>query len=158
MIIKGIAHWAKVVGEPQPGYDKTKREWSLDLEIDADTKKLLAKEGLGPKIKLSKDGEYEYLSFKRPEFRKDGTPAKPIRIVDAQKNAWPADTKIGNGSVVNVSFVINETEYNGKKHKKPGIIAIQVLKLVEYEGGEREDFEAYPSDETGAETWGEDSE
>ena len=146
MIINGIAHWAKVVGKPQPGYDKSVLEWSMDLEISKDVKKQLAKEGLGHKIKTSKDGEYEYISFKRKAVKTDGTPSKPIRIVAADgKTAWD-DRKIGNGSNVNVSFVVNEVPYGGKTHKKPGIIAIQVLNLVPYEGGSQDEFEDYTSD------------
>lgn len=151
MIIQGIAHWAKIVGDPQPGYDKSKLEWSLDLEIDADTKKKLTKEGLGPKIKTSKDGEYDFLAFKRPAVRSDGTPSKPIKVVGPDGKT-PFTQKIGNGSVLNVSFLINETKYQGKTHLKPGILAVQVAKHVAYEG-RGDDFEAIPVDSDGNEDW-----
>lgn len=152
MIIQGIAHWAKIVGKPQPGYDKSKKEWSLDLEINDEVKKQLVDLGLKAKIKEHDDG-YKYITFKRPAVRSDGTEAKPIRIVDHKKAEWDGKTLIGNGSVVNVSFVVNETEYQGKTFKKPGIISVQVVKLVPYES-KGEDFPEY--NEEGAEDWSQD--
>jgi hypothetical protein len=159
LIIQGIAHWAKIVGDPQPGYDKTQKEWSLDLEIDEATIEKLKEVGLGHKVKTSKgDSPYTFIQFKRKALKKDQAtgqmvPAKPIKIVDAQKRAWD-ETLIGNGSLLNVSFMVNEVPYNGRIHLKPGIVGVQVVKLVEYEG--REDFEEYPVDDDGNEDWSQD--
>lgn len=151
MLLQGTALWAKVIGDPQPGYDKSKREWSIDVVIDEKTKARLEAEGLGPKIKTNKEGE-DYIAFKRPEFRKDGSPSKTIEIVGPDTKPWTGG-KIGNGSVVKVSYLINETTYQGKKHLKPGLLKMQVVKHVPYEG--REDFDAVPVDENGDESWGE---
>lgn len=158
MIINGTAYWAKIVGEPQTGYDKTQKEWSLDLgNLTDETVAKLEEVGLGPKIKRD-EKRGAYISFKRKSLKKDPTtgnmiPAKPIKIVDAHKRDWDGKTLIGNGSELNVSFVVNETEYNKKKFKKPGVIAVQVVKLVEYEGGDREEFPEYNDDSDG---WSED--
>lgn len=153
MIIQGHAFWAKIVGEPQPGYDKNTKEWSMDLSINDDTVKKLKAEGLGPKIKNKQDDRGNFISFKRKQVRADGSFSKPIPIKDAKGQDWDGKTLIGNGSLVNVMCVINETEYQGKKHLKPGIIKVQVVKLVEYEGGDREDFPEYNED--GQEVWAE---
>lgn len=152
MIIQGIAHWAKIVGEPQPGYDKSKKEWSLDLEVNADTKELLTKVGLGHKVKMVKSGEYEYITFKRPELKSDGKPSKPIRIAGPDTKPW-SGAKIGNGSVLNVSFVVNEVPYQGKIHKKPGIIAVQVVKHVPHESGDEFEAVEVEVDTDGNEDW-----
>jgi hypothetical protein len=53
---------------------------------------------------------------------------------------WDGKTKIGNGSKVNVKFVINDVPYGGKVWKKPGILGVQVVDLVPYEGGDYEEF------------------
>lgn len=151
MIINGICFWAKVVGAAQPGYDKTKKEWSIDVSISKETKDVLVKEGLKSKIKNKGDDRGDFISFKRKEVRNDGTLSKPIRIVDNAKREWDQTVLIGNGSEVNVSFMINDYEYNGVAGKKPGLIAVQVVKLVPYEGGEYEEFATY--DENGTETW-----
>lgn len=111
------------------------------------------KEGLKAKIKNKGDDRGDFISFKRKEIRSDGVTAKPIRVVDNLKKLWDQEVKIGNGSEVNVSFVVNEYTYNGTTGKKPGLIAIQVVKLVPYEGGNHEDFATY--DEEGNETWDE---
>jgi hypothetical protein len=130
MLIKGIAKWAKVIGEPSWGYENKFREWSIDVYIDEDTVKKLKAEGLSEKIKDKGNGPY--ISFKRKELKKDGTPNQPIRVVDHHGEAWDK-RKIGNGSTVNVNFVINEY--------KPGqnnanILSMQVWDYVSYEGGE----------------------
>lgn len=151
MIIQGTAFWAKVVGPAQPGYDKTQKEWSIDVAISKEVKEQLVKEGLKAKIKNKGDDRGDFISFKRKEIRADGTPSKPIRIVDGEKRDWDQKVLIGNGSTVNVSFMVNDYTYNGAAGKKPGLIAIQVVKLVPYEGGDHEDFATY--DETGTETW-----
>lgn len=153
MIIKGKAYWAKIVGDPQPGYDKTQKEWSIDLSIDEATKALLKKEGVGSKVKNSDDVRGDYITFKRKAIRQDGEPAKPIRVVGLgpdKKGLWDK-TLIGNGSEVNVSFVINEGTYNLKPYKKPSIIAVQVVNLVPYEGKD-DGFDSYTG-EDGAENW-----
>jgi len=130
MLIRGKAKWAKIIGEPAWGYKNAHKEWSIDVYIDADTEKKLIAEGLKPKIKDKGDGSY--ISFKRRELKLDGTPNQPIRVVDHHGNAWD-NRRIGNGSVVNVNFAINEY---GKGEKSANILSLQVWDLVEYSGGE----------------------
>lgn len=162
MIIQGTAYWAKIVGDPQPGYDKTQKEWSIDVgNLDDETVQKLKAEGIGNKVKNKGDDRGNFISFKRKALKKDQAtgqmvPSKPIKIVDAQKREWDGKTLIGNGSTVNVSFVINDVPYNGKNFRKPGIIAVQVVKLVDYEGGQREEFPEYNDD--GSDNWDADSE
>jgi len=130
MLIQGKAKWAKIIGEPTWGYQNKFKEWSVDVYVDGDTVKKLKAEGLGSKIKDKGNGEY--ITFKRKELKADGTPNQPIRVVDHRGQAWD-NRKIGNGSTVNVNFVINEY--------KPGennanILSLQVWDLVPFEGGE----------------------
>lgn len=130
MLIRGKAKWAKVIGDPVWGYENTFKEWTTDVEIDEDTVERLKKEGLGDRIKDKGDGPF--VRFSRKELKADGSPNKPIRIVDAKGNPWNGE-KIGNGSVVNVNFAINEY----KKGKfSMNILALQVWDHVPYNGGD----------------------
>jgi hypothetical protein len=158
LIIQGTAYWAKIVGAPQPDYNKTGKEWTMDVgNLSKDTIKRLKEEGLGPKIKNKGDDREFFIQFKKKSVKSDGTAAQPIEIVDAQTNPWDGQTKLGNGTIVKVMFMVNETEWpqgSGKKFRKPGIIKVQVLKHVPYEGGEFEEFESYTS-EDGHDDWSE---
>lgn len=129
MLIQGRAKWCKVLGAPVDGYEKKFREWSLDVYVDDKTAAKLKDEGLNLKDK----GNGQYITFKRKELKANGEPNQPIRVVDAQGNAWNPKTKIGNDSVVNVNFAINEFK---PKQFAANILSLQVWDLVEYEGGE----------------------
>jgi hypothetical protein len=139
LLIRGKAKWAKVLGEPVWGYENKFKEWSIDVYVDEETEKRLKAEGLGSKLKDKGNGTY--ITFKRKELKQDGSPNQPIRIVDHKGEAWNPKQKIGNGSIVNVNFAINEF---GKNQKSANILSLQVWELVKYEGGEfptREDNE-----------------
>lgn len=148
MLIQGKAKWAKVLGAPHDGYEGKFKEWSIDVYVDDETVAKLKAVGLGPKLKDKGNGEY--ITFKRKELKKDGTPNQPIRVVDCGGENWNPKTKIGNGSTVNVNFALNEF--------KPGdfnanILSLQVWDLVAYEGGE------FPTkDAVTGEDWSEETE
>lgn len=151
-MIRGTAYWAKVFGEPQPGYDPSKTEWTIDVTVDAEARAVLEELGVADKINSpthNKRGEprntphasgQEYITFTRNGTKSDGSPAKHIRVVDRKKREWDPETLIGNGSEVAVKFVINEGEYRGKPWRKPGIIEIMVLNLEEYGEDEFDQF------------------
>ena len=129
MLIQGKIRWAKIVGEPSWGYKNAHKEWSCDLFVDDATIAKLKAEGLKDRLKDKGDGTF--ITFKRRELKADGTPNKPIRIVDSKGQPWDG-RKIGNGSVVNVNFAINEFS---KTEKNVNILSLQVWELVPYEGG-----------------------
>lgn len=137
MLIQGKAKWAKVTGEPVWGYENKHREWSLDVYVDEATAAKLEVEGL--KDKLKDKGNGQYISFKRREFKQDGTPNSLIRIVDhhgetvQDKDQPYKGKKIGNGSTVNINFAINEY---GKGQKSANILSMQIWDLVPFEGAE----------------------
>lgn len=143
MLIRGKAKWAKVVGEPHWGYENKFKEWSLDVYVDEATLAKLKAEGLGSKIKDKGNGPY--ITFKRKELKQDGTPNNPIRIVDHKGEPWDG-RKIGNGSVVNVNFAINEF---GKNQKAANILSLQVWEHVKFDNEfpTREDGEAAGEDD-----------
>lgn len=134
MLIQGKARYAKV-NELVWGYENAHKEWTIDVVVDEDTQERLKSEGLTVKTK----GDDNFITFRRKEFKSDGNPNQPIRVVGPDgKTAWNKDTKIGNGSDVRVNFAINEY----KKGKfSANILSMQVWDLVPYDGGE---FSANP--------------
>lgn len=130
MLIRGKAKWCKLVGEPAWGYENAFKEWSTDVYVDEETVQRLTNEGLEANIKDKGNGQY--ISFKRKELKADGSPNNPVRIVDHKGEPWNG-AKIGNGSVVNVNFAINEYK-PGKK--AVNILSLQVWDHVKYEVGE----------------------
>lgn len=150
-MLQGPIYWAKILGKPQPGYDKRQLEWSFDVGIDKKTRKNLEELEVGDYIKpAEKNGRThasgtEYMKFSRKELKFDGSPGQPIKVVDRTGQPWPEDRKIGNGSIVNVKFAVNEKQSGGMK---PSVVALQVWEYVPYEGGD--DF---PVSAEGAEEW-----
>lgn len=131
MLIQGKAKWSKVTGAPSWGYKDQYKEWSIDVYLNEETAQKLKDEGLGAKLKDKGNGTY--ITFKRKELKADGSPNQPIRVVDHRGQPWDQKVKIGNDSVVNVNFAINEY---GKGEKSANILSMQVWELVEYGGGD----------------------
>lgn len=153
MLISGIGHWAKIVGEPTKG--KYHHGWSFDLSIDEETQTKLLKAGVRKKeFKNKGDEKGTYIQFRRDAVRKNGQPGKPYEIVDHHNNPWPQNKLIGNGSTLNVVITFNKREYQGEEYNKPSAIKIQVWDYVEFKGKDSlptrkddgDDYEA-PSDE-----------
>lgn len=155
MMLQGTAYWAKVLGKPQDGYTKGEREWSIDIGVDDKAADKYLSEGGSDFYLKTKDNHPangRYIPFKRKEIKQDGTPAKPIEVVDNKGNPWDPSVKIGNGSVVNFKFALNEITSGKEKRLKPSLIALQVWELVPYEGSGDDDYQEFP-DVTNEETW-----
>jgi len=147
MMIQGTAYWAKIVGAPVPGYDKSQKEWTFDLAIDDDTVEKLTELGCKDQIRNKNDDRGNFITFKRRAVTREGEPAKPFFIVDNMKREWDGKTRIGNGSILNVKFAVNDITYQGKTRPKASAISIQVWKHVPYDNDE------FPVNEDGAESW-----
>ncbi len=135
-LIQGKAFYAKVLGKPQPGYDKEKNEWSFDLSLDEKGKAEAKRLGFTEKIKNKGDDRGDFIQFKRGEFKntKPGEPAvanTPFSVVDQHGKPWDSKKLIGNGSTLNVKYSI----YAGRKGNKPIALAIQVWDHVPYTAG-----------------------
>lgn len=140
-VIRGKAFWAKILGDPVPGYDPDQKEWTIDVTVDDEARATLEELGLGDKIKNKTDEKPDdergdFITFKRKALKSDGTEARPIRVVDRKKNEWPQDKLIGNGSEVFVQFAVNEWEYRGRSGVKPGIMSVMVVDHVPYESSD----------------------
>lgn len=148
-MIQGKAHWAKIVGKPVGGYNKAILEWTVDVSVEKAAKDALAADGVKTKNKGDERGDF--ITFKRKALKKDGSANSNIRIVNKFGQPWGKEL-IGNGSVVNVKYLVNESTFEGRVYKKPAVMAVQVVEHVPYEGkGFEDDF---PVAE-GAEEWNE---
>lgn len=135
LVIRGKAMYAKILGDPILNYDKSGKEWKMDLAItNKDSLKELKAAGISDRVKRKEnylDGE-PFLSFKQSEYRKDGvTPNDPIPVIDIKGKEWDDEKLIGNGSDVDVKFVV--MDFGPGKKKGVYIRGVRVLNLVPYE-------------------------
>ena len=137
-VISGTAYWAKV---HQPHYDQYNEQgiFSIDVTVDAKTKKQLQDLGLGPRIKNKGDERNDFITIKRKYTRKDGTKNSAPRVVDSKRTPVSPDILIGNGSLVNVAFDTYDYDIKGNKGVGSSLKAVQVTKLVEYSPSENLD-------------------
>lgn len=145
MLVKGKAHWFKVLGDPVPAFDKTKNEWSFDLELDDESLKIFkANKALAKRIKEDDSGDRgPYTKFKRAAINSKGKENKPIPVVDRYKRDWPQDTLIGNGSEIAVQFRMIETPYG----EVPSVQKVLILEHVPYDDDEFEDLYENPDED-----------
>lgn len=136
-MIQGKARYAKIVGKPVEGFDPGEKNkiWTFDLVIDEATVAKLTEEGVAHQIREDKNTGDKYITFKRKAYKQDGEASKPIKIVDDQANDW-AGALIGNGSVLNVKYNVNEWTFGKKKGLRADPLSVQVWEHVPYEGGE----------------------
>ena len=136
--ISGTAYWAKV---HQPHFDQYNEQgiFSIDVTVDAKTKKQLQDLGLGPRIKNKGDERNDFVTIKRKYTRKDGTKNSAPRVVDSKRTPVSPDILIGNGSLVNVAFDTYDYDIKGNKGVGSSLKAVQVTKLVEYSPSENLD-------------------
>jgi hypothetical protein len=145
-VFRGKAQYAKVLGEPMLNYNKDGKEWKIDV-VFADEKGIKAeakKLGIADRVKQKDDyvDGQPYMTFKQAEFKRNGEANERVKVTDILGNPWPQDKLIGNGSDIDVKFVV--VDYGpGKKH---GIYirSIRVLKLVEYN---KKEFDDLPEDD-----------
>lgn len=132
MVIRGKTSFAKILGDPVLNYSKDGKEWKMDLVIDKDTEKEFKAAGIGDRVKRKDtylDGQ-PHVTFKQGEFRRSGEPNKPIPVTDILGDPWNQNELLGNGSDVDVTFVVQD-HGPGKKHGMY-IRSVRVLKLVPY--------------------------
>jgi hypothetical protein len=136
VMLRGKVNYFKFLGDPRPNYNKDGNEWTTDFfDFDADAVKKLKKLGIGDRIKNKGDayldGE-DFLTFKHKELTSMGKPNRKVPVVDAAGKPWPEDKLIGNGSVVDVKFVVKDNGKGFKKSVWPR--GFRVLEHIPYEG------------------------
>lgn len=109
-MVRGRASYCKMLPQQShPNYNRDGFEWTLDVyelrKQDLETLKAL---GVGDRIKQKDsylDGE-PYFKFKQKCERADGKKNDPVPVVDAEGRPWNPDNLIGNGSLLDVKFVV----------------------------------------------------
>jgi len=82
----------------------------------------------------------------------DGDPIT-VPVANAKGKVVENPPQIGNGSVIRLRVVLRKTEFQGKSYINVGLRAVQVIKLVKYEGGgfaadeDADDEDAFTGDE-----------
>lgn len=142
MKIKGTLSWA-YINSPDTKYDAN-GTWRINVAMSDDEAAKLKAAGLKPK--RNDDGVFEY-KFKRSVKKKkgEGNNTKP-QVVDANLN--PVADDIGNGSVGIVMFAPYTWNNTFGKGMGADLQGIQVLKLVPYESGTKDEFTAVEPEET----------
>jgi hypothetical protein len=129
-VIRGVVHWAKVLGDPVMNYQGDGREWTVDLTPDAEGIAKLEELGLGDRIKDKGDDRGRFMQFRQREKRKDGSLNRSIAVMDVDGNPWPATDLIGNGSTVDLKFEYKD--YGAGKFAGVYPQAIRILERKEY--------------------------
>lgn len=98
------------------------------------------KAGLNVKSELPTDGSKPYwrVNVSKNTIKKDGTPAKPIDVVDAALMPIKPGS-IGNGSIGNVQLFQFQKDSGDVGNVFMGL---QIIKHIVYEGKPRESFKA----------------
>jgi hypothetical protein len=151
----GVAEWAKVL-KPADNFDKTAREYSIDLVLDPNDMATLefigkiegfyaSEHGKAPVADRGwpysehrrQDGTLTGLlrfRFKRNEISAKGNELPAPVVVDSKRNAWPADIEIGNGSKVRVGYTTWGWQSKGKAcGVSLSLESVQVVDLVPFE-------------------------
>ena len=144
MIIRNATvKWASIL---QPNTRFTPR-WEVNVypsEVD-----LKGLEAAGVAIKEDKESGEMYIKPTRKTQKQDGTPLSPPVVVDGQKQPWPENKLIGNGSVCNVIVALKEVNNFGTPGVKAYLNKVQVVHHIPYTGDE--DFDVVDDPEAQAE-------
>lgn len=97
--------------------------------------------GVNSPFKKTKDGD-AFLKAKAYVSTKEGKPVN-IPISDRKGNFVKAQVEIGNGSVVRLRVVLSKTKFQGKLYVGVKLVAVQLVKLVEYNAGGFDGVDGY---------------
>ena len=151
IFITGEAYWAKVF-EPNT-INPEKPESTIDIcNLDPDNLKIAQDVGLTVKnVSAEKpdDKRGNFVTLKQFTTTFNGDP-RSIRVVDAQRNPFPANTLIGNGSKVCAKAYPKAWTFGGKEGVKGYLDSLQVRELVEYTSN-GPDFDVVPDGYTNEE-------
>ena len=126
-IISGEAYWAHVM-TPNTKFNPD-GEWTVEIcNLDTTNKKIAEADGLTLKNKGDERGDF--VTLKQYARTQEGT-CRPMKVTDSQRNPFPTDKRVGNGSKVNASYFPKPYDQFGGG-VKGYLQGVQVLDLVEY--------------------------
>lgn len=130
-VLEGTAYWAYVT-TPNTTYDAC---YTVNLVVDGDTAQDF--EDRGFTVKQMNEGPA--IIIKRKVNGPNGMIRNAPALMDRSKSAL--DCSVGNGSHVKVQYKEWESQWNGKTFKGLDFMKMQVLSLVEYNGGVDDEFD-----------------
>lgn len=137
-VIRGKVQWASVLEDfPNTHFEP---KWSIDVILDAESKKLVESLGLGDKIKQNKDGD-DAISIGRKCETSKGTKRPAPKVIG--KNGVAFTEPIGNGSVCRVQFRADEWEYGKKSGIRADLQGVLVEEHVPYAGGDGSELKEF---------------
>ncbi len=137
VVLRGVANYAKILGDPVPNFGKDGLEWKMELIVDKSVIKEMKAVGIADRVLIKADylDGRPFMRFKHKAKTAAGKNNKPIPVKDILGDVWPDDNLIGNGSVVDVKFDI--VDYGVGMKKGVYIRSVRVLDHVPYN---RQDF------------------
>lgn len=145
VIIKNVElRWAKLSTPVAPFGTE---QWELQIVGDKSREKEFSQFG---KVKATTDGKIS-VNLKKKANKADGTPAEPVRLVNASKEPITNRSIVGNGSTGNVMVFLRPYEVMGRSGISVMLVAVQVTKLIEYKATSGVDFDMMSDDESSAE-------
>jgi hypothetical protein len=136
-ILEGTAYWASVT-TPNVNYEPV---YTVNLIVDSEVASDF--EDRGFTVKQMNEGPA--VVIKRKVNGPNGMVRRAPRLLDRKKDS--IDIRIGNGSKVKVQYKEWESVYRGQTFKGLDFMAMQVLALVEYNGGGGDEFDIEDDDD-----------
>ena len=136
-VLEGTAYWAFVT-TPNTKFDPC---YSVNLVVDDSTAQEF--EDRGFTVKQMNEGPA--IIIKRKVNGPNGMIRRAPRLLDRQKET--IDATVGNGSKVKVQYKEWESTFRGQNFKGLDFMAMQVLDLVEYNGGVGDEFDIEDDEE-----------
>ena len=136
-VVEGTAYWASVK-VPNTNFEPM---YTVNLVIDPDVAEDFKSQGFH--IKDMEEGPA--VIIKRKVNGPNGMIRRSPDLLDRQKQ--PIDVTVGNGSKVKVQYKVWNSEYKGKNFKGLDFCKMQVIDLVEYGGGNDDEFDIYDDEE-----------
>ena len=145
-----VLSWVKLDSKnPDMGFDKKSPQYSVVVTTeDKAAADLWKSKSLNVKPS-EKDGKIVYsVTLKKKIYTDvDGKYATPAPVVvDKQLQPITDTNKIGNGSVGNAQVKFKPYEYMGRSGISVQLLAVQVIDLKEYNGGDKLEFQAIDTD------------
>ena len=136
-VLEGTAYWAAVT-TPNTNYEPV---YSVNLVVDPEVASDF--EDRGFTVKQMEQGPA--VVIKRKVDGPNGMVRRAPKLLDRQKEF--IDVTVGNGSKVKVQYKEWESTYRGQNYKGLDFMAMQVIDLVEYNGGVGDEFDVEDEEE-----------
>ena len=142
IVVEGDSYFAKVF-DAVPDYNEKqspgtgKYQWEINVAVEPEVYEQFKAAGFNAGMRLDKGGKMDYTNKPVITFLKwaadyNGNPNEAPIVMDKDKESFAE--RIENGSKVKVQW--EAYSYGKGRHKRPMLLAVQVLELVEQAKGD----------------------